>query len=70
MLRRFRIDEHTTFAALASHVSLAAGRKLQYCDDDGDWVELNNDADLREALRAAPDADALYRVMVNDGDGG
>ncbi|HCB44257.1 MAG TPA: PTS IIA-like nitrogen-regulatory protein PtsN [Pseudomonas sp.] len=27
-------------------------------------------ADLREALRAAPDADALYRVMVNDGDGG
>ena len=26
-------------------------------------------ADLREALRAAPDADALYRVMVNDGDG-
>ena len=27
-------------------------------------------ADLRDALRAAPDADALYRVMVNDGDGG
>lgn len=27
-------------------------------------------ADLREALRAAPDAEALYRVMVNDGDGG
>ena len=27
-------------------------------------------ADLRDALRAAPDADALYHVMVNDGDGG
>ena len=27
-------------------------------------------ADLRDALRAAPDADALYRVMVNDGGGG
>ena len=26
-------------------------------------------ADLRDALRAAPDADALYHVMVNDGDG-
>ena len=29
-----------------------------------------DNAELRDALRAAPDADALYRVMVGDGDGG
>lgn len=29
-----------------------------------------DDAELRDALRAAPDADALYRVMVGAGDGG
>ncbi|MGI3131637.1 PTS IIA-like nitrogen regulatory protein PtsN [Halopseudomonas pachastrellae] len=27
-------------------------------------------AELRDALRAAPDAEALFNVMVNDGDGG
>ena len=29
-----------------------------------------DNAELRDALRAAPDADALYRVVVGDGDGG
>ena len=29
-----------------------------------------DNAELRDALRAAPDADALYRVRVGDGDGG
>lgn len=29
-----------------------------------------DNAELRDALRAAPDVDALYRVMVGDGDGG
>ncbi|WP_341707381.1 PTS IIA-like nitrogen regulatory protein PtsN [Halopseudomonas sp.] len=29
-----------------------------------------DNAELRDALRAAPDADALYRVMVGAGDGG
>ncbi|MEL0169223.1 MAG: PTS IIA-like nitrogen regulatory protein PtsN [Pseudomonadaceae bacterium] len=29
-----------------------------------------DNAELRDALRAAPDADALYRVMVGSGDGG
>ena len=29
-----------------------------------------DNAELRDALRAAPDADALYRFMVGDGDGG
>ena len=51
--RRTRIALETSLLQLRDALSLPHATKLEYLDDEGDWVVLQTEADLAEAKRSA-----------------
>ena len=66
VLRRFQVQESASFAQLSAQVQgdVKAPSRIQYQDDEGDWIELDSDASLGEALRECPfDARGAQRLL-------